>query len=109
MVNWVSVLILPLAVAMGAELGRRRQEAAGKTYSFIPRWIHFALTSLMVAAVVLFFEAASVSLEDPSPSNLWILILSGTASQIILVAIAAGELRYAKKRLLDVEKKSARQ
>ncbi|MCB1506208.1 MAG: hypothetical protein KDJ47_14615 [Hyphomicrobiaceae bacterium] len=99
MINWLTVLIIPLAVALGSDFNRRKQEAAGHIYSFIPRWPHLALTMLMGVSVCLFFEAARVCLNDPSRFNLWFLIVSGTVSQILLLAISAGELAHAKKRL----------
>lgn len=97
MINWALVLTVPVAVAVGAEIGRRRLEAAGKIYSFIPRRWYRVLVLLMGAAVVLFFEAARVTLAEPSSANVWLLILSGTAAQIFLVAMHAEECRYAKK------------
>lgn len=97
MINWALVLTVPMAVAVGAEIGRRRLEAAGKIYSFIPRRWHSVLILLMGSAVVLFFEAARVTLAESSSTNVWLLILSGTAAQTVLVAMHAEECRYAKK------------
>ncbi len=99
MINWALVLTVPVAVAVGAEIGRRRLEAAGKIYSFIPRRWYRALMLPMGAAVVLFYEAARVTLGEPSSTNVWLLILSGAASHIFLVVMHAEECRYAKKHV----------
>ena len=99
MINWVLVTIIPLAVTAGTEFNRRKQEAAGKTFSFLPRSLHLPLTALMGVSVTLFFEAARVSLGNPSSFNLWLLILSGVASQIALIAMSGSELFFAKRRL----------
>lgn len=99
MIKWVLVAAMPFAVALGTEFGRRKQETAGRIFSFVPRRVHLPLSILIGASVVLFLEAARVSISDPSPFHLWMLILSGVASQVGQVAMSAAELWYAKRRL----------
>ena len=80
MINWALVTILPCAIALGAEFGRRKQEAAGKIISFMPLWRRRLLT-----------------------------FLSAIASQIVLITTTASQLSYAKKRLQDDAPKVSRQ
>lgn len=99
MINWVLVAIVPFTTVIGGEIGRRRQERAGKTVSFLPIWTHRLLTFFVELTLILFFESAWASLKYPGPFHLWLLILSGAASQIGLITISAAELSYARKRL----------
>ena len=102
MINWLAVALVPLCVALGMELARRKKVAAGDIFSFQPKWVHRTLSYLLTVALVLFVEAARASLAEPSRFHLWILILS-TVSAVLLNAMWSGaEFYYAKKRVKEL-------
>ncbi|GJM03316.1 MAG: hypothetical protein DHS20C08_18170 [Rhodomicrobium sp.] len=101
MINWILVLILPFAIILGMEFGRRKQIAAGEIYCFQPFWIYRNLSIILIASLTLFVEAARTSLTTPSPYHIWILILSATASLFVQLILSSNEMRYAKKQIAE--------
>ena len=99
MINWILVSTIPFAVIMGMAFGRRKQTAAGEIYCFQPFWIFQALSLIIAAGLALFIESARVSLSNPSPFHLWLLILSAATTMVMQVILSSIELRYAKKHI----------
>lgn len=99
MMNWFSIVTITLAVAIGTEIGRRRQEAKGEIFCFQPIWHYRVVGLLLAVSVLLFIEAAKNALHAPTSSNIWLLIIAAGAAQVFQVIMATNEFLHAKRRI----------
>lgn len=99
MINWTLVAMLPFAIVIGAEIGRRRSKSAGRLVSFLPRHLDHVLTFFFAVVLVLFVESARAAIYDPTPLHLWLLILSSAFSHVMLITRTTFEISYARKRI----------
>lgn len=100
-VNWFLVIGLTMGVPIGTEFGRRRVEAGGEIYSFLPLRTHRLLSVVSCFSAVLLMESAKVAVKLPSVFHVWILIFA-TAAAFILFAIYTGlEFKLAKRAVKE--------
>ncbi|MDA7946157.1 MAG: hypothetical protein MPJ78_01625 [Hyphomicrobiaceae bacterium] len=98
-INWIMVVSVAVGVMAGVELGRRRSEAKGAIYSFLPRPMYRLLNLGTALSGALFFEAARVAVDMPTAFHVWMLLFF-TAAGFILFGISTGlELKSAKALL----------
>ena len=99
-INWMLVVFVTAGCMAGGELGRRRVEKKGETYSFLPRSTKRVLDLGSVLSGVLTYEAARVAVSMPTSFHVWMLIFAAVPA-FILFGISNGLELKAAKALLD--------
>lgn len=96
-INWLLIVMLMIGVPIGTEFGRRRVEAEGGIYSFLPLRTHRLLGVATCFSGALVAESAKVAVKMPTAYHVWMLIFA-TAAAFILFAIFSGlEFKLAKR------------
>lgn len=78
MINWVAIVTMPVAIAIGAEIGRRRAEKRGKLRSMLAPNEHRVFALLGGLGAALCVETGSLALSEPTTQHVWYLIASVT-------------------------------
>lgn len=102
MINWILITIIPFGVIGGMEFGRRKQAGKGEIFCFQPYWSYLTLSFILAPSVALFVESARVSLSNPTPNHIHLLIFSATLTMLTQLLITANEHRYARRRVKEL-------
>lgn len=95
-INWMLVVFVAAGCMAGGELGRRRAEKKGETYSFVPRSTKRILDLGSVLSGVLAYEAARVAVSMPTSFHVWMLIFAAGAAFLLFGISSSLELKSAR-------------
>jgi FtsH-binding integral membrane protein len=100
-INWFLVFTISIPIVIGNEFQRRRAEAEGEIYSFLPRGTYRIVNLALAFSGAMLAASATVALKQPTTFHVWMLIVMIAASIVNLIAFNNLEMKWAKRAVAD--------
>lgn len=99
MINFVAIIMIAIAVAIGAEFGRRTAVKNGRWNSLLSLNEYRAYTLLSGLGMAFCLETGKLALKEPTTPHVWYLIAAAAATAAVVAINMSREQSLLRREL----------